>query len=350
MADLRTTLGLDNSSFTETLAKSRDEAKRFQGDLDAIQAKAAASGTKTVDVQRKYAMAAQKGLVVGNAATQLAGFADPKIAMAVNSVASGFIGLKEVAASVGMSMFKLGGAAAIAAGAMFAVSKLWSTMQEAKAAQKLEASATKDAWDSRKQIVAAYDKVLVDGAKIIGEENAKRLRVDIRSNDRKTQRAAMDATRHLLGGVEQRPELLKNLRHAEIESMRDSRQKDIASADLEFSEASEKMRKQIADASELNKKILRRTFDALEVAHKNKVQTINKQWDEKDSQAKKSAMKEQLVKPTARAEADNMAQVGLYTSQFLRVGMNGDVQQRQLDALKNIERNTKPDTTTDPFR
>jgi hypothetical protein len=110
MGDLRTTVSADGASFRDGLNRAKGEAQKFTNDLEAMSARSLdKTGRAAADYGKRYAGLAQKGVAVGNVATQIGGFASPQAAAAINATATAYIGLREAAMGLGMGMLKLGG-------------------------------------------------------------------------------------------------------------------------------------------------------------------------------------------------------------------------------------------------
>lgn len=354
---LRVDVGGNASGFYAELNKAKAEAAKFSQQMDeAGRRNIANAQTRSASIERqivqKQGAAIGRGVAMGNAASQLAGFAPPQVAAAVGVLTTGFFALKETAMALGLSFIKTAGAVGAVVFGLVQTSKLLKENYDLYKATNAETKSLTDEYAQSRRTLKAYDQAILDAQKRgkITEDQATKLRVGIRSNDFNAQRAAYKEVRGFDQGMD--PKLRRELARAMATNMPDGRQRDLAIARLDYREKVEDLGGRYKDARQVDKPAIAALARQAGAEFSKSVRNINAEWDKKDEDAKKKAEKAKPPeKPMAARQTDSMSQVGLLTRQFLASGTIEDLSKKQLAELRVIARNTKPATAfINPFQ
>lgn len=356
---LRVDIGGDGTGFLTELKKAKAEAAKFAGQMDAESKKSLAAAQANVgrlerQISQKQAQVAQKGVAAANLAMQAGQFAPPQVASGLALLTTGFFTLKEASMALGVSFLKAAGAAGAFALAAFSLGKLGKENVDLYKAANAETKALAQEIAQSGRTVAAYDKAILEAKNKgkINEERATKLRVAIRSNDFETQRNAFREVRGIATGPDKK--LLAELSKARVENMPDGRAKDMAMARLQYTEQIKELADKLKGATSTDKAAIGALAREAQIAFQKKMGEVNRDWDKKDLEAAEKAKRDRMkdVQKPTRPESDSLAQVGLFTRQFLATGGLEDTAKKQLAVLKSIDRKTVPPSTqtANPFQ
>lgn len=260
----------DASGFNKTMSNVKASASQLNNDLARQQQKQVVAGAA------RFASSAGKAAGLAGLAAGVPGMG--KAGQAVSGAAMAFIGLKEGALMLKMSMVSAAAHLGVFAAAVIVGQKIWDEGNKAVAALKEETLTAARAHAARKTTLAKYDKTIDDNARALGAGNVKRLKLAIRSSDDAVSRAAFKEIQSKFGGTESNKELQKMVAKGRIEAMPKGVAKSIAEENWKFNEEREKLREKIGDKpSQATAALARQLYSQMNAEYNNRIAEILQQ-------------------------------------------------------------------------